>query len=93
MPATSPVKSPDTRDLDAARGPVPARVGFPARPAPQGRQGRASEEPAARPVTAGERAFRRVLGVAPGPVEAGLRMLSAAALTWPVRWDAGRSNR
>jgi 1-acyl-sn-glycerol-3-phosphate acyltransferase len=79
MPATSPVKSPGAPDLDASPGPVAARAGFPARPAPQGGQGRASEEPAARPVTAGGRAFRRVLGVAPGPVEAGLRMLSAAA--------------
>lgn len=44
-----------------------------------GAQGLAVEAPAVRPATAGGRAVHRVLGVAPGPVEAGLRMLGAAA--------------
>ena len=44
-----------------------------------GAQGLAVEAPAVRPATAGGRAVDRVLGAAPGPLEAGLRMLGAAA--------------
>jgi 1-acyl-sn-glycerol-3-phosphate acyltransferase len=44
-----------------------------------GAQGLAVEAPAARPATAGSRAVDRVLGVAPEPLEVGLRMLGAVA--------------
>ena len=41
-------------------------------------QGLATEVPAARPLSTGNGALRRVLGVAPSPVQAGLRMVGAA---------------
>jgi 1-acyl-sn-glycerol-3-phosphate acyltransferase len=41
-------------------------------------RGLASEVPAARPISTGNGALHRVLGVAPSPVQAGLRMVGAA---------------
>src|SRR5688500_20253078 len=55
---------------------VPIRSHY---PSDRGAQGLAVEAPAVRPATAGGRAVDRVLGAAPGPLEAGLRMLGAAA--------------
>jgi 1-acyl-sn-glycerol-3-phosphate acyltransferase len=48
-------------------------------PSDRGAQGLAVEAPAVRPATAGSRAADRVLGAAPAPLEAGLRMLGTAA--------------
>jgi hypothetical protein len=68
MLSTSPVESPAAMDHRVEHGRIPVRGYEPLRPAPD-----------AGSVVAGRRALGSVLGAAPGSVEAGLRMLGAAA--------------
>jgi 1-acyl-sn-glycerol-3-phosphate acyltransferase len=80
MLSTSPVESPAAREYRMVPGQIPVRGYEPVRAEPDGGQ------------ATGSRVLSRVLGAAPDPVEAGLRMLGAAAADVAGALDGGGSN-
>jgi 1-acyl-sn-glycerol-3-phosphate acyltransferase len=89
MLSTSPVESPSATDHSLELGRVPVNGYEPLRPEPDGGQAPEQKVPDTRPVAAGSRVLSSVLGAATGSVEAGFRMLGAAAADVAGALDGG----
>ena len=79
MLSTSPVESPTATAHTVERARIPANGYEPLRSEPDGGQAPERKLPDSGPVAVGGRVLSSVLGAAPGPLEAGLRMLGAGA--------------
>jgi 1-acyl-sn-glycerol-3-phosphate acyltransferase len=79
MLSTSPVESPTATDHTVEPGRIPLRGYEPLRPERDGRRAPDHERPAAGAIAAGSRVLGSVLGAAPAPLQAWLRMLGTAA--------------
>ena len=87
MPSTSPVESPAATDHTVEPGQIPIKGYEPLRPEPTGGHGPDRQESGAGAIAS--RALGSVLQAAPGPVEAGLRMLGAAVADVAGALDGG----
>jgi 1-acyl-sn-glycerol-3-phosphate acyltransferase len=89
MLSTPPIESPTATAHNLELRRVPVNGYEQSRPEPDGGQAPEQKVRDAGPVAAGSRALGSVLRAAPGPVEAGLRMLAAAAADVAGALDGG----
>jgi 1-acyl-sn-glycerol-3-phosphate acyltransferase len=89
MLSNSPVKTPTATDHKPEPGCVPVNGYEPLRPEPYGGNAPEQKVPDTGPFAVGTRVLSSVLGAAPGPVAARLRMLGAAAADVAGALDRG----